>query len=339
MKRRAFFTRAASAISSLYAAQPFIPHGSISHSFLPTMFMPEPIADPAVAPPQQQTPPQQQHRPRPAEWSNTDITLAWIGHSTVLINFYGLTILTDPILFDRVGFYFLGTTLGMSRLVPPAIPFQHLPKPDVVLLSHAHMDHCDYESLKRLTEKFPSEIRCIMAKNTKDVVEDLAWNSVQEIDWNETTTLNFGEKMLHLQALEVKHFGWRLPGDPDRAARAYKGRSFNAYLMEHNGKRVVFGGDTAFTDKFRRITGGVDIAIMPIGAYNPWRTVHCNPEEALQMAQDMQAGYFVPIHCNTFPLGREPRHEPLERLHEHAPKFSPRVAVSAIGQTFVLPQL
>lgn len=299
----------------------------------------EPLADPNFVP--ARTIPV--YRPAPETWSKSELTVAWIGHSTVLINFYGIILLTDPVLFDRVGLHLFGATFGISRLSPPALPFAAIPKPDVVLLSHAHMDHCDIQSLKSLTEKYPGQIAAIIAKNTRDVIEELVWKSVQELDWNEETSVVTDNGAIRIKGLEVRHFGWRLPGDLDRANGKRYGRSFNAYLLEREGKRIVFGGDTALTDSFSKAfqheTLPVDIAIMPIGAYQPWKTVHCNPEEALQMARDMKALYFVPIHCQTFPLGRESTFEPLERLQSAlANSSSPQLAVSAIGKTFVLPR-
>ncbi|WP_348260081.1 MBL fold metallo-hydrolase, partial [Salmonella enterica] len=82
------------------------------------------------------------------------------------------------------------------------------------------------------------------------------------------------------------------------------GRSFNAYIVDYGGSKILFGGDTAMTDKFNAAKNeNIDIAIMPIGAYNPWRRNHCNPEEALLMANDIGAKYFIPIHTKTFKQG------------------------------------
>ncbi len=293
-------------------------------------------------------------RPSFEKWRDDALSMAWIGQSTVLINFFGLKILTDPILFDRVGIYLLGTTIGQTRLSPPALRFDEIPKPDIVLLSHAHMDHLDYLSLKKLTNKFPNQIACVIAANTKDVVDDLPWKSLAELDWNQETTIGSGDKALKLKALQVRHFGWRLPGEKDRSKGFFKtGRSYNAYMMERGGKRVVFGGDTAMTDSFKEFgktlqagnEGGaqsqsniVDIAIMPIGAYNPWISVHCTPEEAVQMAHDMNARYFMPVHTNTFTQGREPIGEPIARTKAAiAASKTMNLAVDTIGKSFVLP--
>jgi L-ascorbate metabolism protein UlaG (beta-lactamase superfamily) len=293
------------------------------------------------------------YKPRPDTWSDDTVTVAWIGHSTILIKMFGVTVLTDPVLFDRVGLYLFGTTFGLTRFVPPALPFEQIPKPDVVLISHAHLDHCDYYSLKQLTERHPNAITAIVAANTRDVVESLAWKSVVELDWHhalflEVETPQEPRAELVVRALPVKHVGWRLPGDLDRAQGSANGRSFNAYLLEHKGKRIVFGGDTAYTETFADLGSQlaakgqhVDIAMMPIGAYFPWRTVHCTPEEALQMSKAMRAAWFVPMHCNTFPLGREATHEPLKRLRDafsaQMPPSGIQLAFDTIGKTFVLP--
>ncbi|PYS83989.1 MAG: hypothetical protein DMF67_06900 [Acidobacteria bacterium] len=86
------------------------------------------------------------HKPQPATWSDERLTVAWLGHATVLINFYGTWLLTDPVLRSRVGVRVGAVTLGPRRLVRPALTFKELPKLDAVLVSHAHMDHCDTEA-------------------------------------------------------------------------------------------------------------------------------------------------------------------------------------------------
>lgn len=274
-------------------------------------------------------------KPEPLLWKKEDINIAWLGHSTVLINFFGTTILTDPVLFERVGIYILGLTIGPSRYSSPALTIDEFPKPDLVLLSHAHMDHMDYETLLALTDKYPAELNCLTAKNTKDVIEELNWKSLEEIDWNDE--INFLD--LHIKALEVKHFGWRYPWERDRSKGYFNnGRSYNAYLIEKKGKIVLFGGDTSYTQKFREAKlENVEIAIMPIGAYRPWKWNHCNPEEALYMADEhIRAKYFVPIHCNTFKQGIEPIDEPIRWLNESKGSYGLTVAIGAIGETLTL---
>ena len=276
-----------------------------------------------------------EHKPSPELWRDDEITMSWIGHSTVLINFYGVKILTDPVLYERIGLYFLGMTFGPQRYSAPALEIDEMPKPDLILLSHAHMDHMDFDTLRTLTEKFPDEIDCITAYNTMDVIDEFKWKSLQEMDWgNELDFLG-----INFKAYEVKHFGWRYPWEKDRSKGYMEdGRSYNAYLLEKNGKRILFGGDTAFSELFHKVDGGnIDIAMMPIGAYVPWRKNHCNPEEALIMASEhLNAKYFVPIHCATFKQGTEPIDEPLNWLNNSYKNYNIELGWDKIGQTFVL---
>jgi L-ascorbate metabolism protein UlaG (beta-lactamase superfamily) len=105
-------------------------------------------------------------RPKPAEWSDNRITAAWLGHATVLINFFGTKILTDPVLFSRIGIRLPGLTLGPKRLTAPALTVRDLPKVDIVLLSHAHFDHFDMRTLHR----FHRSTKVITAPRTSDLL-------------------------------------------------------------------------------------------------------------------------------------------------------------------------
>ncbi len=273
-------------------------------------------------------------KPYPSEWKDTEVNIAWIGHSTILMNIFGTIILTDPVLLDRIGIYFAGTSFGPSRLTPPALNLDEIPKPDIVLLSHAHMDHMDYPTLKKLTKKYPNELDAITAHLTKDVISDLDWKSLTSIDWNEKLEIHG----ISITALEVEHFGWRFPWEKDRS-RGYfdDGRSYNAYLIEKNGKIILFGGDTRMTDKLNILSNKkIDVALMPIGAYNPWKHAHCNPEEALEMADSIGAEYFFPIHTKTFKQGTEPFEEPIEWLKKSIKNYNTNLAVDSIGQTFTI---
>jgi len=274
------------------------------------------------------------YKPEPDIWDNNKVSLAWLGHSTVLINFYGKIILTDPVLYNRVGVYLFGSSIGPERVTPPALKIEEIPKPDIILLSHAHMDHTDYPTLRDITGKYPGQIDVVVAYLTKDVIEDLEWKSITVLDWKQLAEVND----ITITAYEVKHFGWRFPWEKDRSRGFFKdGRSFNSYLLEYKDKKIFFGGDTAYTEKLKVVAEkSPDIAIMPIGAYNPWKFNHCNPEEALQMAKDMNAKYFVPIHTKTFKQGTEPFAEPIDRLLKSYQNYNINLALDNIGQTFVM---
>ena len=247
------------------------------------------------------------------ETSKPFFNATWIGHSTVLIQIGNTTILTDPVMFDRIGLCVLGYTVGLQRYTKPAIPVEQLPKIDIVLLSHAHIDHMDFETLNWLTNRSPNQISCITAKNTADIINDLKWKSLTELDWNESISING----VNIIGREVLHNGWRLPGEKCRRD-GYKrtGRSYNGYVIELDGLRIAFGGDTAYTKSFTEF-GNTDVSIMPIGAYQGYSDNHCTPEEALQMTKMMKSPVILPIHFGTFHQSSEPVWEPIHRLMKY----------------------
>jgi len=264
------------------------------------------------------------------ETSKPFFSATWIGHSTVLIQIGNTTILTDPVMFDRIGLCVLGYTVGLQRYTKPAIPVEQLPKIDIVLLSHAHIDHMDFETLNWLTNHSPNQISCITAKNTADIINDLKWKSLTELDWNESISING----VNIIGREVLHNGWRLPGEKCRRD-GYKrtGRSYNGYVIEQDGLRIAFGGDTAYTKSFTEF-GNTDVSIMPIGAYQGYSDNHCTPEEALQMTKMMKSPVILPIHFGTFHQSSEPVWEPIHRLMKYTEGI--QIVGTKVGYRFKL---
>ncbi len=174
-----------------------------------------------------------------------------------------------------------------------------------------------------------------MAKNTSDLLFSRGWENVQELDWGEGSTI----AGVSIEALKVRHFGWRFPWEKDRSRGEWNGRSFNAYLISKNGRNIVFGGDTAYQDYFKSLAERnipIDLAILPIGAYDPWIYVHANPEQAVEMANHMNAKAILPVHWNTFTLSYEPQREPIGRLKAALAHHSPQLALENIGETWRL---
>ncbi len=244
---------------------------------------------------------------------------AWLGHSTVLLKIDGVMIVTDPVFSTRIGLNFGPLTIGLKRLVEPALPVRQMPRPDLILLPHAHMDHFDLPSLRALESK---ATRVITAAKTGDLLREKRYGGVDELAWG--ATVRIGD--VFIQAFEVNHWGARMRSD------TYRG--FNGYLIETPRYRVVFGGDTAMTTAFRTLRSSrrLDLAIMPIGAYDPWIHAHCTPEQALKMADDAGAELILPVHHQTFQLSREPRYEPIERLASALSSAPERLVLQEIGQ-------
>ena len=266
-------------------------------------------------------------RPNPSAWSDNQITAAWLGHSTVLINFYGVVILTDPVLFSRIGIRLPGLTLGPKRLTEPALTIRDLPKIDVVLLSHAHFDHFDMRTL----HQFDRSTTVITASRTGELLRGKGFSDISELRWNEAISVTTLAGEIDIVAFRVKHWGARVRRD------TYRG--YNGYVLKREKRRIVFGGDTALCDSFAelRAFGPIDLAIMPIGAYDPWIHSHCTPEQAVQMANDAGAHFILPVHHQTFRLSSEGFREPIERFQMALQRAPERIALREIGETFVLP--
>jgi L-ascorbate metabolism protein UlaG (beta-lactamase superfamily) len=266
-------------------------------------------------------------KPEPSKWNDAQVTAAWIGHATVLINFFGIKILTDPVFFPRIGIRLPGFTIGPKRLTAPALEFHELPKIDIVLLSHAHFDHFDLRTLHR----FDENTSVITAPNTGDLLRWTRLRDVTELCWDERKSLKTASGDIAISAFQVKHWGARKQRDTHRG--------YNGYHLERNGRRILFAGDTALTDTFAdlRKYGPIDLAIMSIAAYNPWIWNHCTPEQAIEMGDAAGGQFIMPVHHQTFRLSFEPLREPIERFEAALKQTPERIAIREIGETFVLP--
>ena len=263
-------------------------------------------------------------RPNPAAWPDTGLHAAWLGHTTVLMKVDGVTILTDPVFSTRVGIGLGPVTLGLKRIVEPALRQIELPKVDLILLSHAHFDHFDIPSLRALER---SGTTVVTAAHTADLLRPKRYAAVHELGWDERVQVGPAA----IRAFLVNHWGARMRSDTHRG--------YNGYTIEIGRHRILFGGDTADTSAFRTLKTSrpFDLAIMPVGAYDPWIHYHCTPEQAWRMANEAGAEYVLPVHHQTFQLSREPYLEPIGRTYDAAGNTPDRVAIDAIGQEFRLP--
>lgn len=244
----------------------------------------------------------------------------------MLIGFYGLNVLIDPVFSTRVGIDVGAGTIGPKRYVAPALMLQELPRIDLVLISHAHMDHLDIPSLCRL----PPDTFTVTARNTADLCVGAGLKSVAEIGWGESVRHKTAQGEIVVEAFEVKHWGRRWPSNRDRG--------YNGYILRREGHALLFAGDTGYTAAFtqQKSRGPFDLAFMPIGAYNPWIRNHCTPEQAVAMANLAGAKRIVPIHHKTFKLSDEGMDKPLERFEVALSGEPDRIALRHIGESCIL---
>jgi len=259
----------------------------------------------------------------PAAWPDRTLTIADLGHSALLMNWYGVRVLSDPTLFNRVGLS-LGSllTIGPHRYTAPPLAPAQLQNLDVILITHAHMDHLDLPSLRVL----PKSAVVIACSGCGELIRPLGFTDVRELRWGEHTEV----KGLSVTAMGAKHWGVRWPP----MGRAY---GYNSYLLERGGTRMLLACDSAYTPLFDTLASDPpDIAAFSIAAYDPWIHNHANPEQVWTMFQQSRARYLVPIHWGTFRLSKEPIDEPMRRLLAAAGPEANRVVIRQIGVAWSL---
>jgi N-acyl-phosphatidylethanolamine-hydrolysing phospholipase D len=233
--------------------------------------------------------------------NKSKLSVTWIGHATTLIQVEGVSILTDPIWSDRcspVSF------AGPKRYTPPGIQLDNLPNIDVVIISHNHYDHMDLPTLLELEKKFHPTF--IAGLGNREFLLKEGLGSVIELDWWENTKI----KDVSISFTPAQHFTGR--GIFDRFKSLW-----GSYVIEGRSEKVYFAGDTGYSPHFKEIAekyGKMDIAILPIGAFEPrWfmADVHVDPEQAVQAFEDLDAKYFIPMHYMTFVLSDEKLDSPI----------------------------
>jgi L-ascorbate metabolism protein UlaG (beta-lactamase superfamily) len=261
----------------------------------------------------------------PASWPADRLTIADLGHSALLMNWYGVRLLSDPTLFNRVGLS-IGSmiTIGPRRHSAPPLAPAALQDIDVILITHAHMDHLDLASLRAL----PKSAVVVACSGCSELIRPLGFSDVRELRWGERTDV----KGLDVTAMGARHWGVRWPP----LGRAY---GYNSYILERGGVRMLLACDSAFTSLFAQLAADPpDIAAFSIAAYDPWIRNHANPEQVWTMFRESGARYLVPIHWGTFRLSKEPMDEPMRRLIAAAGPEADRVAIRQIGVAWTLPQ-
>jgi L-ascorbate metabolism protein UlaG (beta-lactamase superfamily) len=260
----------------------------------------------------------------------------WLGHSTVLLEIDGLTILTDPVWAERASPF---RWAGPRRFHPPPLALAMLPAIDVVLLSHDHYDHLDMDAIRSLaSHAHQRNARFVAPLGLGAHLERWGVDEARivELDWWDSAGIPTASgDVLSITATPARHFSGRGIRDTFGRGNPTLWASFAIATAKH---RVFFSGDTGQWDGFTRVgeeLGPFDLAMVKIGAYGPtWPDIHLDPEQAVHVTRHVKARVLLPIHWGTFNLAFHAWDEPAERVVVAAREAGVTLAMPRPGESF-----
>jgi L-ascorbate metabolism protein UlaG (beta-lactamase superfamily) len=267
---------------------------------------------------------------RPPSAGPDDVVVTFVGHATFLVQVAALNLLIDPVYAERASPVAFA---GPRRVRAPGVRFDDLPTIALVLISHNHYDHCDLETLRALERRFHP--RVVTPIGNGRLLRSAGIGQVEEIDWWQQAR----EVPVPITLAPAQHFSSRNMFDRNRAL-------WGGFLIEVGGRRILHAGDSGYGAHFREIAarlGPIDLALLPIGAYEPrWfmKDIHMNPGEAVQAHLDLAARQSIAMHFGTFQLTPEgidePARELAKALHERGVPAD-RFRTMAVGESLYIP--
>lgn len=253
--------------------------------------------------------------------------LTWYGHSALRLETNNQLILLDPMLGAWCApVPFLGHRFPYAKQVVPK--FERI---DLIVFSHDHYDHLDYDTVKKLA---PRTDHFLVPLGVGIHLQ--AWGvptkKITELDWWESTVY----KGVTYTFVPARHFGGRSPSSRNRSL-------WGGYVIETNSKKIFFGGDSGYGRHFKEIgerLGPFDLTMLDCAQYHDrWKNVHMQPEEALQAHQDLGGKSLLPIHWAGFTLSDHAWYDPIKRLQHAADQSGDHIVTPCIGERFSLEEM
>jgi len=240
-----------------------------------------------------------------------DNYVAWLGHATFLIKLGDATIITDPLFSKNTG----PLIFGPKRYVESAIRLNEIPETDLFLLTHNHYDHLDYSTVRDFPHKKSKVL--VPLKLSKYFTRN-GFKNVNELDWYDDIKVND----LKITLLPAVHWSKRSLNDTNKTL-------WGNFLIEYKDKKILFACDTGYGNIYKELGekyGPIDLTFINIGAYDfrpmfEKSVYHTNPEEALNIAQDLKSKKVIGMHWGTVVLSLEPIMEPPVRFKANAEKY------------------
>lgn len=251
-----------------------------------------------------------------------ELTVTWFGHSTSLLQIHGMTIFIDPVLSEYsspVGF------AGAKRMAEVPMTAENLPEIDVLLISHDHYDHLDYQTIRDIDEKVKNY--CVPLGVENHLVKwGVDSEKIHTFVWWEDTEIGG----LTISSTPGQHYSGRLPWGNNQTL-------WGGYFLQDEYHKVYYTGDTGYGEFFKEIRekyGEPELILSEDGQYDSeWPYCHMSPQEVLKAAEDMGTDWLIPVHWAGFVLSRHAWDDPAEQLTTVAADSEVSVATPRIGET------
>ncbi|AXF84878.1 hypothetical protein DTO96_100589 [Ephemeroptericola cinctiostellae] len=251
-------------------------------------------------------------------------SIVWFGHSSYLLTLNGFTILVDPVMAGHsapLPFLinsFTGTDIYSVDDLPPI---------DLLLITHDHYDHLDYDTVKKLKPKVKQVITPLgCGEHLRFWGYDA--DIITELNWHESLVI--GDHTI--TATPARHFSGRAFGRNTTL--------WASYVLKSTTHKLYLGGDSGYGPHFKAIGeqyGPFDLALLESGQYNPaWAFIHMMPEETVQAAQDLNARVLMPVHWGKFVLSLHNWDEPIQRLTAAAQQHHQTLFTPTLGKAMPL---
>lgn len=255
--------------------------------------------------------------------------IVWFGHSTYLISIDGKNILVDPVFSERAS--------PVQYMGPKEYAFTNsysvndLPPLDLVIISHDHYDHLDYNTIKAIQSK--TKAFCVgLGIGAHLEYWGVKPEAIHELDWWEGEDILPG---LRITSTPARHFS-------GRGIKRYQ-TLWSSFVLEVGGKKIFVGGDSGYSSVFSTIGekfGPFDIVMLECGQYNSsWPNIHMTPEQTIQAGIDLKSAALMPVHWGKFTLSLHPWNEPADRALAAAEKQQVNLITPLMGDPLSLDTL
>ncbi|WP_133640942.1 MBL fold metallo-hydrolase [Sphingobacterium paludis] len=253
-----------------------------------------------------------------------DDLIVWLGHSSLFLQLDGKRIVVDPVLVSASPVSFVNKPFpGADRYTPSDIP-----PIDLLLLTHDHWDHLDYQTMLDLKDRIKSVV-CPLGVGAHLEYWGFDPKLIQEVDWNETRQIDASIK---LTALPARHFSGR--------GLTSNQTLWTAYMLQSSFGNLFLSGDTGYDIHFKAIKKQfptIDFAVMENGQYNEdWNLIHMMPDDLVKAVDELRPTRFMTVHNSKYALARHAWYDPMQKIAQAAAENSLPVQTPQIGEVLLL---